>query len=157
MKTIAEIAKDLGVSRQSVYARVKEAGVNLNDLTKEKRGKQTFFDDDAVKVIMSACQKERVKQERVNNDTKTREEDLTKKLEELTRELEEARAKIMEDQQEIQRLKLIEETQLQTIAAQAQTIAIAKQQEALRLEAQKPEKIGIISRIFKALGGQKNE
>ena len=155
MKTIAEIAKDLGVSRQYVYARVKEAGVNLNDLTKEKRGKQTFFNDDAVKLIVSACQKERVNSERVNDDKKTRQEEQAKIIEQLTRELEEARAKIMEDQQEIQRLKLIEETQLQTIAAQAQTIAIAKQQEALRLEAKRPEKIGIFSRIFKALGGQK--
>lgn len=157
MKTIAEIAKDLGVSRQYVYARVKEAGVNLNDLTKEKRGKQTFFNDDAVKLIVSACQKERVNSERVNDDMKTRQEEQAKIIEQLTRELEEARAKIMEDQQEIQRLKLIEETQLQTIAAQAQTIAIAKQQEALRLEAQRPEKIGIIGRIIKTLKGQKSE
>lgn len=157
MKTIAEIAKDLGVSRQYVYARVKEAGVNLNDLTKEKRGKQTFFNDDAVKLIVSACQKERVNSERVNDDKKTRQEEQAKIIEQLTRELEEARAKIMEDQQEIQRLKLIEETQLQTIAAQAQTIAIAKQQEALRLEAQRPEKIGIIGRIIKTLKGQKSE
>ena len=157
MKTIAEIAKDLGVSRQSVYARIKEAGVNLNDLTREKRGKQTFFDDDAVKAIISVCQNERVKKERVKEDTKTREEELTKKLEELTRELEEARSKIMEDQQEIARLRAVEEEQRHTISSQAETIRIKTQQEALRLEAQKPEKIGIISRIFKALGGQKNE
>ena len=155
MKTIAEIAKDLGVSRQSVYSRVKEAGVNLNDLTKEKRGKQTFFDDDAVKVIVSACQKEHVKQERVKADTKTREDELTKQLEALTRELEEARAKIMEDQQEIARLRAVEEEQRHTISSQAETIRIKTQQEALRLEAQRPEKIGIFSRIIKALGGQK--
>ena len=156
MKTIAEIAKDLGVSRQYVYARVKEAGINLNNLTKEKRGKQTFFNDDAVKAIVSACQKERVNSERVNDDKKTRQEEQAKIIEQLTRELEEARTKIMEDQQEIQRLKLIEETQLQTIAAQAQTIAIAKQQEALRLEAQRPEKIGIIGRIIRAISGAKD-
>lgn len=155
MKTIAEIAKELGVSRQSVYARVKEAGVNISELTKEKRGKQTFFNDDAVKLIMSACQKERVKQERVNEDKKTREDELTKQLEALTRELEEARAKIMEDQQEIARLRSIEEEQRHTISSQAETIRIKTQQEALKLEAQKPEKIGIWSRITRALEGKK--
>lgn len=160
MKTIAEIAKELGVTRQAVYTRVKEAGVNIDNLTKEKRGKQTYYDDDAVKIIMTSCQKKRVKNECVNTDNidkKTREDELTKQLETLTRELEEARAKIAEDQAEIARLRAIEEEQRHTISSQAETIRIKTQQEALRLEASRPEKIGIIGRIVKALGGQKSE
>lgn len=153
MKTIAEIAKELGVSRQSVYARVKESGVNLDKLTKERIGKQTFFDDDAVKVIMSACQKERVKKEHVKNDNKTRNDELTKQIETLTRELEEARSKIMEDQQEIARLKKHEDEMLEIIRMKEYKEA----QQALRIEAQQPNKIGIVGKIKELFGGKKNE
>lgn len=153
MKTIAEIAKELGVSRQSVYARVKDAGVYLDDLTREKIGKQTFFDDDAVKVIMSACQKERVKIERVKDDNKTRQDELTKQIETLTRELEEARSKIMEDQQEIARLKKHEDEMLEIIRMKEYKEA----QQALRIEAQQPNKIGIVGKIKELFGGKKNE
>jgi DNA-binding transcriptional regulator GbsR (MarR family) len=153
MKTIAEIAKDLGVSRQSVYSRVKESGVNINDLTKEKIGKQTFFDEESVKIIMSACQKERVKEERVKVDDNTREAEFKRQIEQLTRELEEARAKISEDQAEIARLREIETEQRHTISSQAETIRIKTQQEAAKLlEAAPEERKGLWGRVKKLIG-----
>lgn len=160
MKTIAEIAKELNVSRQAVYARVKEAGVNLNELTKEKRGKQTFFDDESVKVIMSACQKGSVKFTPVKNDKKTRIEDLTRQAKELTRALEASEKQLLEAKQEIERLKAIEEEQRHTISSQAETIRLKEMreaQQALRLEAATPNKPGLFARIIKQLTGDKNK
>lgn len=51
MKTISEVAKSIGVSRQAVYNAVKKSGMTLDSLTSEKYGNTRAFDDNAVKKI----------------------------------------------------------------------------------------------------------
>lgn len=150
MKTIEDIARDLNVSKQTVYERVKLAGVSLESLTRKKQGKSVVYDEESVSVIMSACQVKRVKRGRVKldrDDTKKRQEELSSQIEQLTHALEEAR-------QEIDRLRAVEEEQRHTISSQAETIRLKEVKEAqaaMRLEAAQPEKVGIIDRIIRAL------
>lgn len=174
MKSIAQIAKELGVSRQYVYARVKEYGLSLDSLTRYKQGRETFFDDEAVKQIVLACQNERVnrvKDGRVNDDMKTRLDESTRQVDTLKqeleavkldlaakiKELEEAHAKTMEDQQEIARLRSIEEEQRHTIRSQAETIWLKTQQELLKLEARAPERVGVFGQIRRLFAGKQKE
>lgn len=182
MKSISQIAKEQGVSRQYVYARVKEYGLSLDSFTRHKRGRETFFEDEAVKQIVLACQNERVnrvKEGHVNDDMRTRLNKSTEQvcmlkqeleavrqelkavkldLEEKTKELEEAHAKTMEDQQEIARLRSVEEEQRHTISSQAETIRLKTQQELLKLEAREPERVGVFGQIRRLFAGkQKTE
>ena len=158
MKTIAQIAEENKVSRQHVYSRVKEAGIDITTLTRKKVGKQTFFDDESVSLIVSALQKSSVKFTHVNNDKKTRIEDLTRQVEALTRSREESERQLAEAKAEIERLKAIEEEQRHVISSQAETIRLKEMreaQQALRLEAAKPDKPGLLARIVKRLSGEK--
>lgn len=181
MKTINDIAVDLGVTRQTVYERVRCKGVKLDSLTRKKVGKQTLYDDDAVKVIVSCVREERVKckEERVRETCKADTsytsdktyttdkngkclEELMKKLEEVTRELEasrkreeEARQEIERLQQETERLRAIEEEQRHQVSSLSESIRLERVKALGKLEAAESEKIGFVQRVKFLFTGKK--
>lgn len=165
MKTIAQIAEELDMSRQNVYLSVKQSGIDIDKLDKQKQGNRTFFSDDSVELIMSAClskKRKNTKSDDVSNDKLTQIRTLEARIASLTKELTEAQdtlTKTLEEltkaHQEIARLQASEEEQRHTIASLSETIRLKTQQETLRLEAKQPGHMGLWQRIIKALGGDK--
>lgn len=84
MKTINQMAGDLGVTRQTIYNAVKSAGLSIDSLTVEKRGNTRYFDEAAEERVKSILSKKHGKP--VKN--------ATVKIDSLTADLEEARANI---------------------------------------------------------------
>ena len=116
MKTIAQIANELNMSRQNVYLCVKQAGIDLDTLNKTKQGKQVLFSDEAVNQIVSACLESRnrhVKKENVSHDSFTKIQTLQDKIDRLTEELSRTQEQLTAAQQEIARLRAIEDEQRQ--------------------------------------------
>lgn len=135
MKTIQQIADELNVSRQCVYNRLKSEHVNIDTLTKEKRGKSVYFADDAVQIIVNACVKEASKERHVNatgkqiDEQEKRIKELSKALEDMTRDRDEWR--------EAARTAQAALSDAQRIANQAQQLHAAALQQAAALPASK--------------------
>ena len=156
MKSISQIANELNMSRQNVYACVKAAGIDIDTLDKKKQGKQVLFSADAVEQIVSACQNSRarhVKKGDVSDDSLTQIQALQDKIASLTDELSRTQEQLTAAQQEIARLRAIEDEQRHTISSQAEAMRIKLQQDAMRLEARQPEKIGFIARFQRFISG----
>ena len=122
MKSISEIANELNMSRQNVYACVKAAGIDIDTLDKKKQGKQVLFSADAVEQIVSACQNSRarhVKKGDASDDSLTQIQELQDKIASLTDELTRTQEQLTAAQQEIARLRAIEDEQRHTISSQA--------------------------------------
>ena len=161
MKTIAQIANELNMSRQNVYLCVKQAGIDLDTLNKTKQGKQVLFSDEAVNQIVSACLESRnrhVKKENVSHDSFTKIQTLQDKIDRLTEELSRTQEQLTAAQQEIARLRAIEDEQRHTISSQAEAMRLRMQQDTLRIEAEQPkrQRIGFIRRISSMLEGKKD-
>lgn len=157
MKSISQIANELNMSRQNVYACVKAAGIDIDTLDRKKQGKQVLFSDDAVEQIVSSCQKNctrHVKKENVSDDSMTKMQALQEKIDDLTEKLSRTQEQLTEAQQEIARLRAIEDEQRHTISSQAEAMRIKLQQDAMRLEAAAPEKIGFIARFQRFISGK---
>ena len=144
MKTINEIVKEAGISRQTLYNVVKKAGLSIDNFTTEKRGKTRYFNDEAEKQLVKLLQQgskdnvnvkdklttanETIERQRADNERLQREaEELRKQLDALTQERE-------KQNQEIERLKKLTEVQAGTIAQnsitmQQQTETIQRYQE----------------------------
>lgn len=159
MKTIEQIADELGTSKQNVYQRIKNSSFSLDDLTRIKQGRQTFFDDESTERIKELFNNESTtnQEKRRVNDTFDELKRSQEQINKLTKELEDARAKISEDQAEIARLRSVEEEQRHTIASLSESIRLKTQQETTRLEAKQPEKIGFVQRMKRLLSGVQNE
>ena len=132
MKTINEITREAGVSRQTLYTTVKKAGLSIDSLTTEKRGNTRYFDEEAEKKLVSLISKnckdtvnvkrnftvdnETAEKQRLDNERLQREaEELRKQLNALTQERE-------KQDQEIERLKKLTEVQAGTMAQNSLTI-----------------------------------
>ena len=99
MKTVNEIIREAGITRQSLYNAMKRAGTNVNALASEKQGNTMLFDEAAEErvksIIEKYCQKTvNVKDQLSKAETKLRkqEEDIKRlqaEAEELRRELKE--------------------------------------------------------------------
>lgn len=159
MKTIEQIADELGTSKQNVYQRIKNSSFSLDDLTRIKQGRQTFFDDESTERIKELFNNESTtnQEKRRVNDTFDELKCSQEQINKLTKELEDARAKISEDQAEIARLRSVEEEQRHTIASLSESIRLKTQQETTRLEAKQPEKIGFVQRMKQLLSGGQNK
>lgn len=157
MKTIQQIADELGTSKQNVYQRIKDSSFSLDDLTRIKQGKHTVFDDESEKRIKELFNNETTtsREKRRVNDTLDELKRSQEQINKLTKELEDARAKISEDQAEIARLRSVEEEQRHTIASLSESIRLKTQQETMRLEAKQPEKIGFVQRAKQLLSNIK--
>ena len=94
MKTINELARALGVSRQTIYNVCKKMDVSLDELTTRRHGKERLFDDEAERKVRDIL---------VINGTKTI--NIFDKLDILETELNTARTTIREKENDIEKLK----------------------------------------------------
>lgn len=94
MKTINELAKSLGVSRQTLYNVIKAEGLSIDELTTEKRGKARLFDEKAEAIVKGILSK------RCKNNVNVKDE-----LDNLRRELAEAEKRISDQAEELEKLR----------------------------------------------------
>ena len=94
MKTINELAKSLGVSRQTLYNVCKAEGLSIDELTTEKRGKTRLFDDKAEGIVKELLSK------RSKSNVNVKDE-----LDNLRHKLEEAEARIRDQAEELDKLR----------------------------------------------------
>lgn len=94
MKTINELAKSLGVSRQTLYNVIKAEQLSIDELTTEKRGKTRLFDDKAEEIVKKALSK------RSKNNVNVKDE-----LDNLRRDLAEAEKRISDQAEELEKLR----------------------------------------------------
>lgn len=152
MKTIQQIADEIGVKRQTVYNKAAKAGVVIDTLTHQKQGKKTVYDEEAERILKGlftdkpviddtsaasdndASDKKDVTKDR-NDKSKSELDVMKERVAALTKELEAAHNKIDESQMEIERLRAAEEELRHTVASQAETIRMKEKKELLLLEA----------------------
>lgn len=178
MKTIQQIADEIGVKRQTVYNKAAKAGIVIDTLTHQKQGKKTVYDEDAECILKALFTDKPVnddrKDETVNdkddgNDvSKHSDDNLQKELDvmrervsSLTKELEAAHSKIDESQMEIDRLRAAEEELRHTVASQAETIRIKEMKELQLLKAPMKKaapakEIGFFGRLVQRIRGVDN-
>lgn len=180
MKTIQQIADEIGVKRQTVYNKAAKAGIVIDTLTHQKQGKKTVYDEEAERVLKGLFTDKPVnddkKDEAVNdkddsNDVSKHVDDnlqkeldvMRKRVSSLTKELEAAHSKIDENQMEIDRLRAAEEELRHTVASQAETIRLKEMKELQLLEAPMKKatpakEIGFFGRLVQRIrGGDKGK
>ena len=108
MKSIKQIADELITTPQNIYNHLKRNNISRESLRPKKQGKQVFYDEDAEKIIKSLIQ-EPVKQDKQNKENDEAFEALNAENERLKRELMEAREAEAAAQEEIVRLRQVEE------------------------------------------------
>ena len=108
MKTIKQIADELNTTPQNIYNHLKRNNVSRASLKHKKQGKQVFYDEDAETLIKSLIQ-EPVKQDKQNNENDETFETLNAENKRLNDELKEAREAAAAAQEEITRLRQVEE------------------------------------------------
>lgn len=100
MKTINEIARNLGISKQTFYNVVKRKGILLDDLTIEWRGKTRYLNDQAEDIVKDALSKDNVKV-----DVKRKAEFDNVDNECVRAELDKAHKRIADQAEELEKLK----------------------------------------------------
>ena len=108
MKTIKQIADELNTTPQNIYNHLKRNNISRASLKHKKQGKQVFYDEDAETLIKSLIQ-EPVKQDKQNNENDEAFETLNAENRRLNDELTEAREAAAAAQEEIARLRQVEE------------------------------------------------
>lgn len=112
MKTIKQIADELNTTPQNVYTQLKRKNISLKGLKGKKQGKQVFYDEDAERTIKQTFN-ERVKRDNENNESisafETLNETLNAEIKRLNDELTAAREAEAAAQEEIARLRQVEE------------------------------------------------
>lgn len=149
MKTIPQIAEELGVSRQAVYEKINKSGLQLS---KVKKGRQVFISDEdaqSVKELFLDVSGNSQEPSSVNDratEYKRQIDELQATVEQLRAELKEAQEKDAENQAEIQRLKGLEEQLISQIASLTEALKASQILQVQRLAAAE-SKPGIVGRI----------
>ena len=176
MKTVNEIIRETGITRQTLYNAVKRAGTTVQALATEKRGNTMLFDEAAEKELSNIVTKNsqknvNVKRELSKTETKLKQqeetvkrlqdeaEELRQKLEEYQRLAEDAKrlqSELEKLQEENRELNEERRVMLGTIATHSQTIdRMTREQEQKRLasgaEDQRP---GWIRRTLQRITGK---
>ena len=152
MKTINQLCDEIGVSRATLYNRVKSCQISLNDLTSKKVKNKRLFDEEAETIIKGLFVNDLS-----NNDELSKQ---SKQYDELVKQLEEARANLAVARAEIERLHTVEEQQQKQIAdlidiQKADKMLLLQQQASIKmLEAPKP---GLLTRVKRFVFGDKIE
>lgn len=154
MKTIQQIAEGIGVSKATVYNRLKACQIRLTDLTGKKEKNKRLFDEKAEAIIKGLFEKDLS-----NNDEPSRQ---SKQSDELVKELERTRADLAEAQAEILRLRELEELQQKQIAdlieiQKADKMLLLQQQSSIKMLEAPKSQIGLIARARRFIFGEKKE
>lgn len=151
--TISELAKELGVSRGTVYNLLDKAGISVNDLTEKKQGNRRLLTDygqktvrnlllsvnsadtvnrlnnaletaeETVKALTVELETYKTTNEKLTAELERAREDLDRKTEKHAQDLQAASDQHEQDQITIDRLMGTIEAQNATIQAQAMTAA----------------------------------
>ena len=115
MKTITEVARSLGVSRQTLYNAIDKAdNVDIETLTKGRRGKARLFDEESeriVKELLSKHCQSNVNEKQIDNggidngSGEKQEKNAEKQIEDLRRKLAEAEKKISDQAEDLDKLR----------------------------------------------------
>lgn len=153
MKTINQLAADLGVSRQTLYNVIKETeGLSIDNLTKKTVGKTRYFDEEAEKTLSNAIVKRRDCKATRDNKLKEAEEQIRR----LTMQIGEKEEQIQKLQAEADALRENNDILIRTNAANAVTIQKlqTERDQALLPSAGTQRKTGRIRRAWRALIGK---
>ena len=170
MKTINEIVKEAGISRQTLYRVLSRAGLSLDDVTTERRGKTRLFDEEAEKTIVAAlqqhCNNNSVVRDNVTTDNATTArqradiERLQREAEELRKQLDDLKRERDQLTEERDKLKEDNSILIRTNATQAVTIQQMEQREAEKLtsgsasESERNTSAGWIRRTWARITGK---
>lgn len=153
MKTINQLAADLGVSRQTLYNIIKETeGLSIDNLTVKTVGKTRYFDEEAEKTLSNAIAKRRDCKATRDNKLKAAEEQIRR----LTMQIGEKEEQIQKLQAEADALRENNDILIRTNAANAVTIQKlqTERDQALLPSAGTQRKTGRIRRAWRALIGK---
>lgn len=158
MKTITEVAKSLGVSRQTIYnAIAKSDSVDIESLTKGRRGQARLFDEESeriVKELLSEQCQENVKKRKTDNEIDNK----NKQIEELKTKLTEAEERIETLTAEKKQMEEDNRILIRTNATQAVTIQNLQEQNQLKLaNGTKDHPDGWFRRAIKRITGKGKE
>ena len=134
MKTINQLAQSLGVTRQTIYNVVKDAGLSIDSLTTEKQGKTRLFDEKAEERVKQLLSDRRKCKTTIDNA----------KERQLSEDLEKARAEILKLSEDLERANNRIDALLQT------NMALATKQQALPAG----KEPGRIRKAWRALTGK---
>lgn len=172
MKTITEVARSLGVSRQTLYNAIDKAdNVDIESLTKGRRGKARLFDEESeriVKELLSKHCRNNVNEKQVDNgeiDNRSGEKPEKsdqEQIEKLRRDLAEAEKRISDQAEQIEKLRaeadaLRENNDIliRTNATNAVTIQKLQERDQLRLaESAEEKRAGWIRRTLRRITGK---
>ena len=184
MKTIQQIADELGTSKQNVYKRINKNGLTVESFTRIKEGRQVYFDDESTAQIMAMFKQGDLDESNESTvdesgdeskespqETQKRPISKQKQVDELTGELEASRRRVdelvielSEAKQEIERLRAIEERHLSQIDKLTESLNIsqmlqAKREQILQAlpEPQTSGKKGLFASIKRLFAGEKKE
>ena len=133
MKTITEVARDLGVSRQTLYNVIDKAdNVDIESLTKGRRGKARLFDEKSesiVKELLSKYCQNNANEKQVDNKLDNKK----KEIEDLRRALTEAEERIKTLTAKIEQVEEDNRILIRTNATNAVTIQKLQEREQKKL------------------------
>ena len=168
MKTITEVARSLGVSRQTLYNVIDKAdNVDIESLTKGRRGKARLFDEESeriVKELLSThCQKnvneKQIDNSEIDNDIEGKQEKSEKKqIEELRQKLTEAEEQIKTLTEKLERAEEDNRILIRTNATNAVTIQKLQERDQAKLaENAEDQRAGWIRRTIRRITGKGKE
>lgn len=155
MKTIQQIAEELGVSKATVYNRLKVSQIRLTDLTGKKVKNKRLFDDEAEQIIKGLFVQPLSNDSELSKQSKS-----SLDSNELVKELDKAREQLNAANEEIARLRTIEEQLHKQITdlietQKADKMLLLQQQANIQLlEAPRPRE-GLIARVKHFIVGDK--
>ena len=154
MKTMGELSKSLGVTRQTIYNVIKETeGLSIDNLTTKTVGKTRYFDERSEKILSNAIKSRRDRKATIDNADRKLEE-AQKRISDLTTRVEEQAAQIQKLREEADALRENNDILIRTNAANAMTIQqLQKEREQALLTAGQKE-TGKIRRAWRRLIGK---
>lgn len=156
MKTINQLAADLGVSRQTLYNVIKETeGLSIDNLTAKTVGKTRYFDEEAEKTLSNAIAKRR-DCKATNDNVRCKMKAAEEQIRRLTMQIGEKEEQIQKLQAEADALRENNDILIRTNAANAVTIQKlqTERDQALLPSAGTQRKTGRIRRAWRALIGK---
>ena len=155
MKTIQQIAEEIGVSKATVYNRLKSSNISLTDLPGRKIKNKRLFDEEAEAIIKGLFV-----QDASNSPDFSKQSNTVEQSNDLVKELDKTREELKNAQAEIERLRGIEEQLHKQITdlietQKADKMLLLQQQTNIKLLEAPKTKEGILTKAKHFLFGEK--
>lgn len=150
MLTVNELAEKLGVSRQTVYNAIKNAGISLDILTAEKQGNKRFFRDDAVDTVKKILVKDVTNESTVNYNSYT----VKSKIESLTLENDYLKNRLDSMKSMVDKLEVEKQFLLQHIGQLTDAVKAANVVSAQLMKSSESKKNGLLGSIKRLFSGK---